>query len=220
MGRSLWVNVVFMLGIIVANVSEGLLPTFTLALSMASLRMARKHVFVKSLDAMEALGAVHVICTDKTGTLTRNELALSAMLDPLHGESISESQIMAAFLKTAIVASEGGPPILTHRRVTLRVLPSRIPRDGSATPWMGPSSNVTRNFVAIRQRSSRARGVIFHSTCRNAAKQGCLPAVTKCCSRSRVLGNPCDPLSSMSRCRDVIVTPLPVKRCWTSVIKS
>lgn len=43
-GRSLWVNIVFMLGIIVANVPEGLLPTFTLALSMASLRMAKKQV--------------------------------------------------------------------------------------------------------------------------------------------------------------------------------
>src|SRR5690606_38123370 len=50
-GRSLWVNVVFMLGIIVANVPEGLLPTFTLAMSMASLRMAKKRVLVKSLEA-------------------------------------------------------------------------------------------------------------------------------------------------------------------------
>ncbi|MEZ6120016.1 MAG: hypothetical protein R3C28_26080 [Pirellulaceae bacterium] len=41
-GRPLWINIVFMLGIIVANVPEGLLPTFTLALSMASLRMAKK----------------------------------------------------------------------------------------------------------------------------------------------------------------------------------
>jgi sodium/potassium-transporting ATPase subunit alpha len=80
-GRSLWVNIVFMLGIIVANVPEGLLPTFTLALSMA-----RKQVLVKNLEAVEALGAVHVICTDKTGTLTRNELAIAALLDPLRGE--------------------------------------------------------------------------------------------------------------------------------------
>ncbi|MCA9141002.1 MAG: cation-transporting P-type ATPase, partial [Planctomycetales bacterium] len=68
-GRSLWVSVVFMLGIIVANVPEGLLPTFTLALSMAGLRMARKQVLVKNLEAVESLGAMHVICTDKTGTL-------------------------------------------------------------------------------------------------------------------------------------------------------
>lgn len=59
-----------MMGIIVANVPEGLLPTLTLALAMGSLRMARKNVLVTSLNAVEALGAVHVICTDKAGTLT------------------------------------------------------------------------------------------------------------------------------------------------------
>ncbi|PLX84688.1 MAG: haloacid dehalogenase, partial [Desulfuromonas sp.] len=51
-GRSLWVNLVFMMGIIVANVPEGLLPTFTLALAMGSLRMARKNVLVTSLNAV------------------------------------------------------------------------------------------------------------------------------------------------------------------------
>ena len=57
-GRPLWVNLVFMMGIIVANVPEGLLPTFTLSLAMGSLRMAKKNVLVKSLNAVEALGAV------------------------------------------------------------------------------------------------------------------------------------------------------------------
>ncbi|MCW8836276.1 MAG: HAD-IC family P-type ATPase, partial [Rhodospirillales bacterium] len=80
-GRSLWVNLVFMMGIIVANVPEGLLPTFTLSLAMGSLRMARRNVLVKSLNAVEALGAVHVICTDKTGTLTLNRLRLTSMKD-------------------------------------------------------------------------------------------------------------------------------------------
>ena len=46
-GRPLWVSLVFMMGIIVANVPEGLLPTFTLSLAMASLRMAGKNVLVK-----------------------------------------------------------------------------------------------------------------------------------------------------------------------------
>jgi sodium/potassium-transporting ATPase subunit alpha len=72
-----------MLGIIVANVPEGLLPTLTLALSMGSLRMARKNVLVKTLEAVEALGAVHVICTDKTGTLTMNRLALTQLVEGL-----------------------------------------------------------------------------------------------------------------------------------------
>ena len=48
-GRSLWVNLVFMMGIIVANVPEGLLPTFTLALAMGSKRMARRNVLVTTL---------------------------------------------------------------------------------------------------------------------------------------------------------------------------
>ena len=75
--RSLWVSLVFMMGIIVANVPEGLLPTFTLSLAMGSLRMARRNVLVKELNAVEAMGAVHVICTDKTGTLTLNRLTVT-----------------------------------------------------------------------------------------------------------------------------------------------
>jgi len=89
-GQPLWVNLVFMLGIIVANVPEGLLPTFTLALSMGSLRMARKNVLVKSLPAVEALGAIHVICSDKTGTLTLNELEITRFVDPLSGETLAD----------------------------------------------------------------------------------------------------------------------------------
>ena len=105
-GRSLWVNVVFMLGIIVANVPEGLLPTFTLALSMASLRMAKKQVLVKTLDAVESLGAVHVICTDKTGTLTKNELAIAGIVEPLDGQPLSEPTALQSLLKAALIASE------------------------------------------------------------------------------------------------------------------
>ena len=112
-GRSLWVNIVFMLGIIVANVPEGLLPTFTLALSMASLRMAKKQVLVKTLEAVESLGAVHVICTDKTGTLTKNELAIAAMVDPIRGQPLTDSAALQSLLKAALIASEvreGSPP--------------------------------------------------------------------------------------------------------------
>ncbi len=105
-GRSPWVSVVFMLGIIVANVPEGLLPTFTLALSMASLRMAEKHVLVKNLEAVESLGAVHAICTDKTGTLTRNELAIVDVVDPIRGEAMADPAAIQSLLKAALIASE------------------------------------------------------------------------------------------------------------------
>jgi sodium/potassium-transporting ATPase subunit alpha len=108
-GRSPWVNLVFMLGIIVANVPEGLLPTFTLALAMGSLRMAKRNVLVKGLNAVEALGAVHVVCTDKTGTLTLNELHITRLAGPLTGEELAGGGAAGSLLECALVASEVRP---------------------------------------------------------------------------------------------------------------
>ncbi len=66
----------FALGMIVANVPEGLLPTLTLALASAARTLARQKALVKRLSTIEALGAATVILTDKTGTLTQNEMAV------------------------------------------------------------------------------------------------------------------------------------------------
>ena len=71
---------VFALGIIVAMVPEGLLPTLTLALVLATQRMARRRVLIRHLPAVEALGAATVICTDKTGTLTQNHMRAMTVL--------------------------------------------------------------------------------------------------------------------------------------------
>ncbi len=75
-GRAFWGNLIFAIGIIVANVPEGLLPTVTLTLSIASQRMAKRNALIKSLNDVETLGSTTVICTDKTGTLTRNEMTV------------------------------------------------------------------------------------------------------------------------------------------------
>jgi sodium/potassium-transporting ATPase subunit alpha len=73
-GKSFWENFIFAIGIIVANVPEGLLPTVTLSLAMGSQRMAKKMALIKTLTSVETLGSVTVICTDKTGTLTQNKM--------------------------------------------------------------------------------------------------------------------------------------------------
>ena len=63
---------VFFIGLFVANVPEGLLPTVTLSLAMGVQRMAKRHALVKGLSSVETLGCTTVICCDKTGTLTQN----------------------------------------------------------------------------------------------------------------------------------------------------
>ncbi len=68
----------FAIGLLVANVPEGLLPTITLALAAGVRVMARRGAVVKRLSAVETLGSTNVICTDKTGTLTRNRMRLQA----------------------------------------------------------------------------------------------------------------------------------------------
>ena len=68
---------IFALGMIVAFIPEGLLPTVTLSLAMAVQRMSKRNALVKKLSSVEALGSTTVICTDKTGTLTQNEMTVN-----------------------------------------------------------------------------------------------------------------------------------------------
>ena len=78
-GNTFWTNLIFAIGIIVANVPEGLLPTVTLALTQASARMGKRHAVVKNILSVETLGSTTVICTDKTGTLTQNKLHVASI---------------------------------------------------------------------------------------------------------------------------------------------
>ena len=76
LGVPFWEDFIFAVGIIVAMVPEGLLPTLTLALVLATQRMAKRNVLIRYLPSVETLGSTTVICTDKTGTLTQNRMTV------------------------------------------------------------------------------------------------------------------------------------------------
>ena len=110
LGRGFWQNFLFALGIIVALVPEGLLPTVTLSLAAAARRMAARKVLVRTLSAVETLGCATVICTDKTGTLTRNVMAVRRLW--IEGEWFDAGTEAAwhsppiRFFRAAVLASD------------------------------------------------------------------------------------------------------------------
>lgn len=82
-------GLVFGIGVTVALVPEALLPTVTLTLAWGAEQMARRQVLVRDLQAVETLGATTVICTDKTGTLTRNEMTVVQAWTPHEWASLA-----------------------------------------------------------------------------------------------------------------------------------
>lgn len=105
LGFPFWSNFIFAIGVIVALVPEGLLPTVTLALAIGSRRMAARNALIRHLPSVEALGSATVICTDKTGTLTQNRMVAKRVF--LSG---------AFYAPETIGAGSGSPAHEIHRR--------------------------------------------------------------------------------------------------------
>jgi magnesium-transporting ATPase (P-type) len=82
LGTSVGDGFLFSVGVIVALVPEGLLPTVSLSLAISATRMARRGVLVRRLESVETLGCTTVICTDKTGTITTNQMMVQAVDTP------------------------------------------------------------------------------------------------------------------------------------------
>ncbi|MDD2523099.1 MAG: cation-transporting P-type ATPase [Anaerolineaceae bacterium] len=147
-----WIDgMIFALGIVVAFVPEGLEPTVTLALAMATQRMAKRNALMKKLSAVETLGCTTVICTDKTGTLTQNEMTVHKLWVPslnmgvLEGREISFGGV--GYEPVGAVTENGQPldirsdqsaaqVLLTQAKCnTSRLNPPSIDEEGNPTRW-------------------------------------------------------------------------------------
>jgi calcium-translocating P-type ATPase len=100
---------IFAIGLLVANVPEGLLPTITLALAVGVADLARRGGLIKRLSAVETLGSTDVICTDKTGTLTQNRMQVHSRWGPT-GRSAPEPEGEAPALAMALRACTTADP--------------------------------------------------------------------------------------------------------------
>jgi len=88
---SLYENFLFALALAVSVVPEGLPAAISVALSLGMKRLLRYNVLAKKLNAVETLGSVSIICTDKTGTITKNELTVTKMV--VNGKVIGVSGV-------------------------------------------------------------------------------------------------------------------------------
>jgi Ca2+-transporting ATPase len=89
LGGPLVTSFIFALGVMVALLPEGLPATMSVALAVGVRRMARRKALIKKLVAVETLGSTTVICTDKTGTLTKAEMTVQAVWVPDRTHAVS-----------------------------------------------------------------------------------------------------------------------------------
>ncbi len=108
----------FSVGVIVALVPEGLLPTLSLSLAMSATRMANRGALVRRLESVETLGSTTVICTDKTGTVTTNQMTARAIVLPGGRYSATGS----GYEPSGTILAEGGRPLSEEERADVQRL--------------------------------------------------------------------------------------------------
>ena len=162
----------FAVGVTVALVPEGLLPTVTLSLARAAQRMAHRQALVRRLESVETLGSTTCICTDKTGTLTLGVMSVVTAWTPAGAVTVSGSgyapegtvsgpqQALEAVRRLAVSGarcardahaverSGSWHPVGDPMEVALKVLAQRV----GAPP--GPVAEVQHPFDPRRRRSS------------------------------------------------------------------
>jgi calcium-translocating P-type ATPase len=143
--------VVFAIGVTVALVPEGLLPTVTLSLAIGAQRMARRNALVRRLDAVETLGSTTFVCTDKTGTLTSNEMQVVEAWTPAGAARVTG----AGYEPTGTVDTGSDAAMAALRALAaagVRCSSGRIVRD--ADRWIAQGDPMEAALDALARRVS------------------------------------------------------------------
>uniref|UniRef100_G3RT56 Sodium/potassium-transporting ATPase subunit alpha n=1 Tax=Gorilla gorilla gorilla TaxID=9595 RepID=G3RT56_GORGO len=166
-------SIIFLIGIIVANVPEGLLATVTVTLSLTAKRMAKKNCLVKNLEAVETLGSTSIICSDKTGTLTQNRMTVAHLWfdNQIFVADTSEDHSNQVFDQSSRTWASLSKIITLCNRAEFKPGQENVPimkkaviGDASETALLKFSEVILGDVMEIRKRNRKVAEIPFNST--------------------------------------------------------
>ncbi|XP_031345413.1 sodium/potassium-transporting ATPase subunit alpha isoform X12 [Photinus pyralis] len=169
-----WLDaVIFLIGIIVANVPEGLLATVTVCLTLTAKRMASKNCLVKNLEAVETLGSTSTICSDKTGTLTQNRMTVAHMwfdnqiieADTTEDQSgVQYDRTSPGFKALARIASLCNRAEFKGGQDGVPILKKEVNGDASEAALLKCMELALGDILGIRRKNKKVCEIPFNST--------------------------------------------------------
>ncbi|TCN21297.1 cation-translocating P-type ATPase [Sinorhizobium americanum] len=145
-------------GLAVSAIPEGLPIAISVALAISMRRMARTHVIVRRMPAVEALGSCTMIATDKTGTLTLNELTVTDIRLPDGTDIVCDT---GADLDACKIRADGTPPAAARERAAALLKAASLPNEGSLTKeakgWTAVGDTVDVALLAVAYKAGLSR---------------------------------------------------------------
>ncbi|WP_018237665.1 HAD-IC family P-type ATPase [Ensifer sp. BR816] len=158
--RAMTLNELFMMsvGLAVSAIPEGLPIAISVALAISMRRMAKTHVIVRRMAAVEALGSCTIVATDKTGTLTLNELTVTDIRLPDGTDMVCDT---AADLDAWTIHGDGTPPPEARERALALFKAASLPNEGSlvreANGWTSVGDTVDVALLAAAYKAGLPR---------------------------------------------------------------